>query len=52
MVVALFDEASDEIIFTSTGSKKVSTANMDPDEAQTYANQVVAEILKDFPPGG
>jgi hypothetical protein len=52
MVIALFNEATDEIIFTSTGSSKPEMANMNPREAQVYANDVVAMILRDLPPGG
>ncbi len=52
LVIALFDEAKDEMIFTSTGSKKLASDNVTPDEAQSRINQAVETILRDFPPGG
>ena len=52
LVIALFDEAKDEMIFTSTGSKKLSSDDVTPDEAQSRINQAVERILRDFPPGG
>ena len=52
LVIALFDEAKDEMIFTSTGSKKLASDDVTPDEAQSRINQAVERILRDFPPGG
>jgi hypothetical protein len=52
LVIALFDEATDKMIFTTTGSKRLSTDNLTPDEAQSRINQAVETILRDFPPGG
>jgi hypothetical protein len=48
----LFDETKDQMIFTSTGSKKLATDNVTPEESQSRINQAVETILKDFPPGG
>jgi len=52
LVIAMFDEAKDQMIFTSTGSKKLATDNVTPEESQSRINQAVEAILKDFPPGG
>jgi len=52
LVIALFDEKTDEMIFTSTGSKRLASDNVPPDEAQNRINQAVETILRDFPPGG
>ena len=51
LVIALFDEAKDEMIFTSTGSQKLATGDLTPDESQSRINQAVESILRDFPPG-
>jgi hypothetical protein len=39
------------MIFTSTGSQKLASDNVTPDEAQSRINRAVENILKDFPPG-
>jgi len=52
LVIAMFDETEDAMIFTSTGSKKLATDDVGPEEAQSRINQAVETILKDFPPGG
>jgi len=52
LAIALFDETKDQMIFTSTGSKKLATDNVTPEESQSRINQAVETILKDFPPGG
>jgi hypothetical protein len=51
LAIALFDESTDEMIFTSTGSKKLSSGNMSPEEVQSRITQAVETILRDFPPG-
>jgi hypothetical protein len=51
LVIAMFDEKTDNMIFTSTGSKKLASDNVSPDEAQARINEAVETILKDFPPG-
>ena len=52
LVIALFDETEDAMIFSSTGSKELATDDVTPEEAQSRINQAVETILKDFPPGG
>lgn len=51
LVIAIFDVQREEMIFTATGSKELSTDNPSPDEAQTRANDIVQQILASFPPG-
>ena len=50
LVIALFDENTDQMIFTSTGSKKLDAGDLTPDEAQRRINDVVTRMLRDFPP--
>ena len=52
LVIAMFDETDDAMIFTSTGSKKLATDDVSPEESQSRINQAVETILRDFPPGG
>jgi len=51
LVIALFDEEKQEMIFTATGSKTLSGGNPSPEEAQKRIDEAVAKILEDFPPG-
>ncbi len=50
LIIALFDVEREEMIFTATGSKTLSTGTRTPEESQARVNEVVGEILKDFPP--
>jgi len=52
LAIAVFDEAEDAIIFSSTGSKKLATDDVSAEESQSRINQAVETILRDFPPGG
>ncbi len=52
LVIALFDETKDQMIFTGTGSKELAATNLTPQESQKRINEAVAAILKDYPPGG
>jgi hypothetical protein len=47
----MFDVERDHLIFTSTGSKTLSSGNLSPEESQKRIDEAVAKILKDFPPG-
>ena len=40
------------MVFTSTGSRERSQGQRSPEEAQRRVDDAVAEILRDFPPGG
>ncbi len=51
LVIAMFDEAKQEMIFTATGSKTLSSGNQTPEQAQKNIDEAVTKILKDFPPG-
>jgi hypothetical protein len=51
LVIALFDEERQEMIFTATGSKTLSGGNPSPEESQKRIDEAVAKILEDFPPG-
>jgi hypothetical protein len=52
LVIAVFDESLDEMVFTSTGSKRLDTSTVSPDEAQRRITAAVETILRDYPPGG
>jgi hypothetical protein len=51
LVIAMFDEGEQEMIFTATGSKTLSGGNPSPEESQKRIDEAVAKILEDFPPG-
>jgi hypothetical protein len=51
LVIAMFDEKRQEMIFTATGSKTLSSGNQTPEQAQKNIDEAVAKILEDFPPG-
>ncbi len=51
LVIAIFDEKRQEMIFTATGSKTLSSGNQTPEQAQKNIDEAVAKILEDFPPG-
>ena len=50
LAIAIFDVPREEMIFTATGSKELSTDNPSPDEAEQRANDIVGQILANFPP--
>ncbi len=52
LVIALFDETKDQMIFTATGSKQLAAGDLTPDEAQRRIKDAVDRILRDFPPEG
>ena len=51
LVIALFDEEKQEMIFTATGSKTLSSGSLTPEESQKRIDEAVAKILEKFPPG-
>ena len=51
LVVAMFDTSKDEMVFISTGSGTLDQRQRTPEESQARADDVIWEILKDFPPG-
>ena len=51
LVIAMFDTERDEMMFTATGSKTLSSDNPSPEESQKRIDEAVAKILEDFPPG-
>jgi hypothetical protein len=51
LAIGIFDLERDEMIFTSTGSKTLSGANLSPEESQRRIDEAVAKILEEFPPG-
>jgi hypothetical protein len=51
LVIALFDEEKQEMVFTATGSKTLSSGNLTPEESQKRIDEAVAKILEKFPPG-
>jgi len=50
LVIAIFDVEREEMIFTATGSKELATDDPSPDEAQARLNDIVQQILANFPP--
>ena len=51
LAIGIFDVKRDEMIFTATGSKELSSGNQTPEESQKEIDEAVAEILAEFPPG-
>ena len=51
LVIAMFDTERNEMMFTATGSKTLSSDNPSPAEQQKRIDEAVAKILEDFPPG-
>jgi len=51
LVIAMFDTKREEMMFTATGSKTLSSGNLSPEESQKRIDEAVAKILEDFPPG-
>jgi hypothetical protein len=51
LAIAIFDVKRDQMIFTSTGSKTLSSGNLSPEESQKRIDEAVAIILEEFPPG-
>ena len=51
LAIGIFDVKRDEMIFTSTGSKELSSGNLSPEESQKRIDEAVAKILEEFPPG-
>ncbi len=51
LAIGIFDVKRDEMIFTATGSKELSSGNQTPEESQKNIDEAVAEILEEFPPG-
>ena len=51
LVIGIFDEAKDELVFTATGSKTLESRNLPPDEVEARIQEAVQTILRDFPPG-
>ena len=51
LVIAMFDPKKEEMMFTATGSKTLSSGNLSPEESQKRIDEAVAKILEDFPPG-
>ena len=51
LAIGIFDVKREEMIFTSTGSKTLSSGTLSPEESQKEIDEAVAEILEEFPPG-
>ncbi|UCG76348.1 MAG: DUF4136 domain-containing protein [Gemmatimonadota bacterium] len=50
LVIGIFDTSTEQLIYTSTGSKTLSDRQASPEESQKRINEAVAKILEDFPP--
>ena len=51
LVIAVFDTRKKEMIYASTGSGTLEERQQTPEQAQAEVNEVVEQLLKDFPPG-
>ncbi len=51
LVIDLFDARQRELVWRATGEGKVNEQQQTPEESQERINQVVAQILEDFPIG-
>ena len=52
LMIAIFDTEARQMVFTSTGSRELSTAQRTPQEMQERIDEAVETILRDFPPPG
>ncbi len=51
LLIDFIDAGTEELVFRTVGQAKLSEARRTPQEAQEKANEVVAKMLADFPPG-
>lgn len=51
LLIAVFDTGERAMVFTSTGSRELSSSQRSPEEAQRRVDDAVAQILREFPPG-
>ena len=51
LAIAIFDSEKQEMVFTATGSKTLSSGNPSPEQIQKNIDEAVAKILEDWPPG-
>jgi hypothetical protein len=51
LVIDLFDARQRELVWRAVGEGKVNEQQRTPEESQERINQVVAQILEDFPIG-
>jgi hypothetical protein len=52
LIVAMFDVERKQMIYSSTASGKLDEQQKTPEESQKDVNDVVEQMLKDFPPTG
>lgn len=52
LLIAVFDTEAREMVYTSTGSKTLDDTRRSPEEMQQRIDAAVADILRDYPPGG
>ncbi len=50
LIIAIFDQEREEMIYVSTGTKTLSQDNLSPEESQQRIDDAVQTILRDFPP--
>ena len=51
LAIGIFDMATEEMIFTATGSKTLASGNPSPEQVQKNIDEAVTKILEDWPPG-
>jgi len=52
LLIDILDRAGEELVWRSVGQAKLSQSARTPAEAQARADEVAAEMLAGFPPGG
>ncbi len=52
LLIDFIDAGTEELVYRTVGQAKLSQARRTPQEAQAGANEVVLQMLADFPPGG
>lgn len=51
LIIAVFDVAKKQMVYSSTGSKTLEDNPGTPEESQRRIDEAVGKILEDFPPG-
>jgi hypothetical protein len=51
LLIGIFDEASQEMVWRGTGEKTISSRQQSPEDSQNTINDIVSRIMETFPPG-
>ena len=52
LIIDIIEGSGEDLIWRSVGQAKLSQSTLPPEDAQARFNEVVMEMLADFPPGG